>query len=107
MDRINSRTYTYENSGKVISPAYDNTGQHQNTSEITLDDHPLPFQNTAINLIQYSGIELKHEVKDLNGNVVSSYANTILYNEAGYPEKITQTYADGPIKTETYKYTTR
>ena len=102
----NSRTYTYDNAGKVTSPAYDNNGQQVNTSEITLDDHPLPFQNTTINLVKYSGNELQHEIKDLNGNVISAYTNKIIYNEAGYPEKITQTYTDGTVKTEIYKYKT-
>ena len=101
---INSRTYAYPEQAKVVSPAFNNNGQHVNTSEITLDQNPMPFQNTTLNLLPYAGNELKHVMKDLNGQVVLDYTNTITYNEAGYPIKIVQLNADGTTKTEVYQY---
>ena len=98
------RSYAYPSTEKVISQAYNNSGQHVNTSEITFDLKPHPFQHTAINLIVFAGNELRHEVKDLNNQVISSYSNAILYNQAGYPEKITQTHTSGVVKTEIYEY---
>ena len=101
---MNSRTYSYDANGKVISPSFGSNGQLINTSEITLDQHLVPFKNTTINPVMYTGNELKHEVIDLNNQVIASYSNTIIYTENGYPEKITQTHSDGTIKTETYQY---
>lgn len=101
---INSRTYTYPAPEKVVSPAFDTNGQPINTSEITLDQKLMPFQNTTLNLLPYAGNELKHVMKDLNGQVILEYTNIITYNEAGYPTKIVQENTDGTVKTEVYQY---
>ena len=101
---INSRIYTYPAPEKVVSPAFNNNGLLVNTSEITLDQNPMPFQNTTLNLLPYAGNELKHVMKNPDGQIVLKYTNTITYNEAGYPAKIVQLYADSTVKTEVYQY---
>lgn len=101
---LNRRTYAYPAAGRIVSPAFGSTGQLANTSEITLDQQLQPFQHTTVNLVPYAGNELSHRVTDVNGQEISAYQNALVYNQAGYPESITQTHTNGIVKTEVYTY---
>ncbi|MBK0401590.1 hypothetical protein I5M27_01255 [Adhaeribacter sp. BT258] len=100
----NSRTYVYKSNNAVTSTGTGDQGQFQDIIEISFDGKMNPFANTNINPITFAGNELKMELKDEAGRVVSSYTNTYDYNEKGFPVKRTQTLSNGTVKTETYVY---
>jgi hypothetical protein len=100
----NSRTYVYKSNNLVASTGTGDQGQFQDLIEVTYDGKSDPFRNTNINPIRFAGNELKMELKDENGRIISTYTNAYEYNEKGFPLKRTQTLSNGTVKTETYVY---
>ncbi|MFC5269208.1 hypothetical protein [Adhaeribacter terreus] len=101
---INSRTYLYKSNNLVETTGTGDHGQFQDKIELTFDGKMDPFANTNINPVRFAGNELKMEMKNQAGQVISFYTNAYEYNDKGFPVKKIQTLSDGTVKTETYVY---
>jgi hypothetical protein len=91
-----------DNFGKVL--IYDANGRLLATNEVQYDSKKNPFLKTALNPGNFSGNVVQIATKDSLEKVVSSYTNSLNYTPEGYPSKITQTFSDGIVKTESYTY---
>lgn len=89
---------------RVEERGADNAISLKSISNFDGKSHPLLA--TGINFMSQlrPGNELNNKLYNAAGTEIISWTKNITYNASGYPLKIVQTYSNGVIKTETYRY---